>query len=262
MHAANGSERLADKTAIVTGGSSGIGRGIALAFAREGASVVVGDVREEPKDEGVPTPTAEAIRDAGGRAVYQEADVSDDDDAAVLVDRAVDEYGGLDVLVNNAGIVRRGSIEDVSEEDWYETMSVNLGGIFHCSRHAITHLRSAPEGRVVNVASQLGIVGTRNQAAYCASKGGVVNLTRQMAVDYSEEEITVNAVCPGPVRTSTVEPAMDEDASFREYVTTNTLTPRIGEPDDIGEAVVYLSTDEARFVTGHALVVDGGWSAH
>jgi NAD(P)-dependent dehydrogenase (short-subunit alcohol dehydrogenase family) len=252
---------LESRTAVVTGGASGIGRAIALAYAEEGARIAIGDVRADPREDADATPTHELIRERGGEAVFHETDVTDGDAARSLVEATHAEFGGVDVLVNNAGLSKRGEIEALDPADWQEIVDTNLTSVYHCSKAALPSLRESDAPRVVNVASQLGIVGTHDGAAYCAAKGGVVNLTRQMAVQYADDEITVNALCPGPVKTSMVAPQLESDDEFRAYVEERTLLPFVGEPEDVAHAAVFLASEGARYVTGHALVVDGGWTA-
>lgn len=252
---------LEGKTAIVTGGASGNGRGIAIELANAGADIAVGDVREEPKLDEHTTTTVEEVRDRGREAIFRETDVSNESDARDLVTATVEELGSLDILVNNAGIFPPGAIDEISSADWDETFDVNVKGIYHCSKHAIPHLRESDQARIVNLSSQLGMVGLAESSAYCASKGGIANLTRQMAIDYAEDEITVNAVNPGVIRTSMTKPQL-EDPEQRAEIENNTLLPYLGEPEDVGKAVTFLASEWAKYVTGHCLVVDGGWVAH
>jgi NAD(P)-dependent dehydrogenase (short-subunit alcohol dehydrogenase family) len=253
--------QLESRTAVVTGGASGIGRAVALAYADAGARVVIGDIRADPKEDAASTPTHELIHERGGEARFQETDVTDGAAAKALVEAARDKFGSVDILVNNAGIGKRGDVESLDEDDWRAVVDTNLTSVYHCSKSALPSLRESDAPRIVNVASQLGLVGTEGGAAYCASKGGVVNLTRQMAVEYAPDAITVNALCPGPVRTSMVAPQLDSDGDFREYVEERILLPFVGEPEDVAHAALFLASDGARYITGHALVVDGGWTA-
>lgn len=249
---------LDGRTAIVTGASSGIGRGIAQTLARAGASVSVADVREEPKGGGVPT--VETIRSDGGRSAFIECDVADRGDVDRLVDGTIDAFGDLDILVNNAGISHDGTLETTDEDTWAAVMEVNLTGVFRCSKAALPHLRGSEAPRIVNIASQLGLVGRQRRPAYCASKGGVVNLTRQLAVEYATIPILVNAVCPGVVRTPLTEDSL-ETPDERAFLEDRTPLPYFGEPEDIGGVVAFLSSDHARFITGASVVVDGGYLA-
>lgn len=250
---------LEGRTAVVTGAATGIGRAIALELAAEGAAVVVGDVHEEPKldREGEQT-TAGLIEARGGRARFVETDVREADDAAVLVEAAVEAFGGLDVLVNNAGVSLDGAVHETTPEEWRRVQSTNVDGIYHCSRAAVPHLAESESGRIINVASQRGLLGGAigRKAAYCASKGAAVQLSRQMALDYGTEGITVNALCPGPIETSMNDMSPEE----RERIADEYLaTPFVGQPEDIAHAAAFVASDEARFLTGHALVVDGGY---
>ena len=253
--------RLEDRTAVVTGGASGIGRGIAIAFAEEGANVAIGDLRREPLLEDAGDPTVDVLHEMGAGAVHVEMDVAEAEGAEALVDAAVDEFGGVDILVNNAAYFPKGTIETLSEEDWDRTFDVNVKGIFHTCRAALPHLRESDQPRIINLGSQLGMEGTRKDTpSYSASKGAVISLTRQLAVEYADEAITVNAICPGIVRTSSTIPKI-EDPVKGPILRENTLLPYFGEPYDIGRTAVYLATEDARYMTGHALVIDGGYIA-
>jgi len=252
---------LKDKTAIVTGGASGNGRGIAIELAKAGADVAVGDVREEPKLEKQTETTSEVVRSEGCDAIFRKTDVSEEGDAEALVDATIDELGEPNILVNNAGIFPPGSIDEISPEDWSRTFEVNLDGIYHCSKHAIPYLKEQKHARVINLSSQLGLVGLAESSAYCASKGGIANLTRQMAIDYADDRITVNAINPGVIKTSMTKPQL-EDPELRAAIEDNTLLPYLGEPSDVGQAAAFLASEWANYVTGHCLVVDGGWIAH
>lgn len=245
-------------TAIVTGGASGIGRGVALALADAGADVVVGDLQEASPDDEQSTVTA--IAEGGGNARYVQADVTEDDDAKTLVESALDWTGSVDILVNNAGIIHDGTVETTTEEDWNRTLDVNLTSIYRCSKHAIPALKESETGRIINIASQLGVVGRPEKAVYCASKGGVVNLTRQMALDYASEGITVNAICPGVIETDMTRTQLADEETRAEFAQHIPL-PFVGQPEDIAQAAVFVASEAARYMTGHALVIDGGWTA-
>lgn len=250
---------LEERTAIVTGGSSGIGRGICLKLARQGANVVVADVRSEPFMDG--KPTHEKIQEEGGEAVFIHADVSDEDSIKDMVYQAAERFGKIDILVNNAGVHHSASVTEETEEDWERTLGINLKGTFLCSKHVINHmLEEDIQGEVVNIGSIAGLVGYGESAAYCASKGGIVELTREMAIDYGAEGINVNAVDPGVIKTAMTE-EMREDDETRQYMEQNTVTPRLGEPEDIADAVAFLASERSDFITGENLVVDGGWTA-
>lgn len=254
-------QRLEGRVAVVTGAASGLGRAIALRFAEEGASVVVGDVRRDPREGGAPT--AELL---GERGLFLQADVSRGDDIDRLVGTAVDRFGRLDVMVANAGIAGRYSkpLLETTEEDWDAIMAVNLRGVFLCCKRAIGEmLEQEPvgevRGRVVNISSQHGMVGPPGHVAYAASKGGVVNLTRQLAVDYARHGILVNAVAPGKILTGSPE---QQDPDALAYARARTPFPRLGRPEDVAGAALFLASDDAGYVSGTNLLVDGGWMAY
>lgn len=252
---------LEEKTAIVTGGASGNGRGISIELAKAGADVAIGDIREEPKLEKHTSTTTEAVRSEGQDAIFCETDVSKEEDAKTLIETTVEELGEPNILVNNAGIFPSGAIDEISTEDWDRTFDVNLNGIYYCSKYTIPYLRKQDHARIINLSSQLGLVGLAESSAYCASKGGIANLTRQMAIDYADDRITINAINPGVIKTSMTKPQLD-DPEMRADIEANTLLPYLGEPEDVGQAAVFLASEWANFVTGHCLVVDGGWTAH
>jgi glucose 1-dehydrogenase len=253
--------RLEGRAAVVTGGASGLGRAIALRFADEGAFVVVGDVRDDPREGGEPTGGL-----LGERGRFVEADASSWDDIDRLVHAAVDARGRLDVMVCNAGIAGRYSkpLLDTTEEDWDAIMAVNLRGVFlGCKRAVAQMLEQEPigevRGRIVNISSQHGMVGPPGHVAYAASKGGVVNLTRQIAVDYGRRGILVNAVAPGKILTGSPE---QQNAETLEYSHARTPFHRLGRPDDVAGAALFLASDDSGYVSGTNLLVDGGWMAY
>jgi 3-oxoacyl-[acyl-carrier protein] reductase len=246
--------RLKDKVAIVTGGGTGIGRAIALRFGLEGAAVVVNGRRTAPIAE-----TAEAIRAAGGRAEAVAADVARPEACARLVRAALDAFGRLDVLVNCAGaVVRRVPAREASDDEWARTLEANLATAVRCSRAALPALALA-RGSIVNVASTAGAKGTPDNAAYAAAKAAVVNLTKSMALDEAPRGIRVNAVCPAWVETDLNRAYLE---GLRPSGARDALVARhplgLGRPDDVAWAALYLASDEARWVTGVALPVDGG----
>jgi glucose 1-dehydrogenase len=253
--------RLEGRTAVVTGAASGLGRAIALRFADEGARVVVGDVRREPREGGEPTETL-----LGERGVFLESDASRADDVDRLVSTAVERYGRLDVMVCNAGIAGRHSksLLETTEEDWDAIMAVNLRGVFlGCKRAVGEMLAQEPvdevRGRVVVISSQHGMIGPPGHVAYAASKGGVVNLVHQLAVDYGRQGVLVNAVAPGKILTGNPEGARPE---LLEYSHARTPFHRLGRPDDVAGAALFLASDDAGYVSGINLLVDGGWMAY
>ena len=259
--AADGSrnERLAGRVAVVTGGTSGLGRAIALAFAREGAAVTIGDVRERPAD-GAPS-TAEAIRSAGGRAAYEATDVTSRAAVEALVLRAVTEFGALDVMVNSAGVLSvLTSAVDKTEADWARVIGVDLTGVWFGCQAALRELiRQDRGGRIINISSRLALQGVApGRADYCAAKGGVSSLTRQLAVEAGPHGITVNAICPGFIVTNATRELAA--AGKLEEVRRRTPYRRLGTPEDVAGCAVFLASPESEFITGQNLVVDGGAS--
>jgi len=241
--------RLADKTAIVTGAASGIGQGTAAMMAREGARVVAVDINEVGLEQ-----TVESIRRDGWAATACVADVGRDDGARHMIQCAVETYGGLDILHNNAYWHAPGPVCDLAEADWDRTLDVCLKAIYLGCRHAIPVMRESGGGAIVNTASVHSLVGFRDYAAYDAAKGGVIGITRSVAVDYGPE-IRSNAVLPGAILTKAWD-GLDE-AVQRPYIDRPPMK-RLGLPEDIASAVVFLASEEASFITGASLVVDGG----
>jgi NAD(P)-dependent dehydrogenase (short-subunit alcohol dehydrogenase family) len=247
---------LAGKRALITGGASGIGRAMALLFAREGAAVAVVDL-----DEAGGEAVVGMIEDGGGQAIFVPCDVTQAQDCWRTVRQTVDELGGLDILVNNAGIIRRATVLDTTEEEWDRVMAVNVKSIFLFSKYAVPVMAQAGGGVIINTASGWGLVGGRRAVSYCASKGAVVNMTRAMALDHGEQNIRVNCICPGdtdtPMLRDEARQLGEADERFLEEAAQRPLR-RVGRPEDIAQAALYLASDEASFVTGTALVVDGG----
>src|SRR5438309_6924954 len=253
--------RLEQRVVVVTGGSSGIGRAIALRFADEGAHVVVGDVTQDPREGGE---TTESL--LGVRGFHLDSDVSRADDVERLVGAAVDRFGRLDVMVCNAGIAGRysKSLLETSEEDWDAIMSVNLRGVFLCCRQAIAEMvEQEPigeaRGRVIIISSQHGMIGPPGHLAYAVSKGGLVNMTHQLAVDYARRGVYVNAVAPGKILTGSPE---QQNPEALAYARARTPFPRLGRPDDVAGAALFLASDDSGYVSGVNLLVDGGWMAY
>ena len=253
---ARGSKGLRGMPALITGAASGIGRATALVFAREGAPVALVDLDAERGEAVVREITA-----GGGRAIFIRGDVSRADDCERAVREAAGELGGLRILFNNAGIIRRSTIVDLSEADWDRVIDVNVKSIFLMSRCAIPLLERAGGGSIINTASGWGIVGGPKAAVYCASKGAVVLLTKAMAIDHGPAGIRVNCVCPGDIDTpmlrSEAEQLGEPAERFLAEAARRPLS-RLGLPEDIAEAVLWLAGDASSFVTGSALVVDGG----
>ncbi|MFN7538221.1 MAG: SDR family NAD(P)-dependent oxidoreductase [bacterium] len=251
---------LEGKSALVTGGASGIGRATALAFAREGARVAVADILEDAAQN-----TVSEIKAMGGQALAIACDVTDDDAVKAMIARAVDAFGGLDCAFNNAGIapyqVNAGGqkIADVAPEAWRRLIDVNLTGVWLCLRHEVAQMRAQGSGGVIiNTASILGLVGTATSSAYVAAKHGVVGLTKTAAADHAEDNIRVNAVCPGYIETPMTEETMRRRG---ERILARVPMARMGKAGEIAEAVVWLCSPKASFVTGVSWAVDGGYTA-
>jgi NAD(P)-dependent dehydrogenase (short-subunit alcohol dehydrogenase family) len=258
--------RLGGKVALITGAGSGIGRAAALRFAAEGAAVAVLDVAAEAAAE-----TAELIAKEDGRALALAADVANAVQVEEAVGRAASEFGRIDVLYNNAGIVSPGSVEVAEEDDWDLAFDVNVKGTFLCSRAVLRHMPcdvggSAGGGSIINQGSVSALVGVPNLAAYCATKGAVVALTRSMAVDLASRGVRVNVICPGTVYTPLMEPMLhargdgDRAAGLAKTVAKYPLG-RLGTPDEIANVALFLASDEASFMTGSVLTPDGGMTA-
>jgi NAD(P)-dependent dehydrogenase (short-subunit alcohol dehydrogenase family) len=247
---------LAGKRALITGGASGIGRETALLFAREGAAAAVADL-DEVGGEAV----AQAITGEGGRAIFVRCDVTQAVDCERAVRLTVEKLGGLDILFNNAGIIRRASVLDTTEEEWDRVMAVNAKSVFLMSKYAIPVMEKAGGGVIINMGSGWGLVGGANAVSYCASKGAVVNMTRAMALDHGAQNIRVNCICPGDTDTPMLRnEARQLGVSDGDFLSEAAERPlrRIGRPGDIAQAALYLASDAAAFVTGATLVVDGG----
>ena len=249
--------RLAKKVAIITGAGTGIGRAIALAFAREGAKLVLVGRRKEVLES-----VAREIGKEKGIAVALSADISRSKEIERVVAHAVSQFGGINVLVNNAGLLHIGTAEQITEKQWDETFNINVRGLWLLSRAVLPEFRTAGGGSIVNVASVLGLNGARNRAAYAASKGAVVLLTKCMALDHGQENIRVNAICPSFVETDltaeVIRKAPNPEAVRRERVSVHPIG-RLGKPEDIAGLAIYLASDESSWVTGAALPVDGGY---
>jgi NAD(P)-dependent dehydrogenase (short-subunit alcohol dehydrogenase family) len=248
--------RLDGKVGLVTGGGSGIGRAAALALARAGARVVVADVSGESA-----LATARGVIDAGGDAWGTACDVASAAQVAALVAGAVDHYGGLHCAFNNAGIEGGPPgtfMHEYAEETWEQVIDVNLKGVWLCLKYEIASMLASGGGAIVNTASIAGLTGGGN-TAYLASKHGVIGLTRRAAVEYGPQGIRVNAVCPGSIRTPMLERLFGSVPEREQMLVTRTPLRRIGTADEVAQAVVWLCSDAASFVTGHPLVVDGGW---
>ncbi len=247
---------LANKVAIVTGGASGIGRATSLLFAQEGAAVLIAD-----RDEQAGRIVAAEITKSGSRAIFEPADVTLATDCRRIVERAIREFGRIDILFNNAGIIRRATVLDLSEEDWDRVMAVNVKSIYLLSREVIPLMQKQGGGVIVNTASGWGLTGGAKAAVYCASKGAVVLLTKAMAVDHGPQNIRVNCICPGDTDTAMLRGEAKQLGETNDrFLAEAAKRPlgRVGSPEEIARAALYLASDASSFVTGTALVVDGG----
>jgi len=251
------SKSFAGKVALVTGASSGIGRATALAFAREGAKVVVSDVVVDGGNE-----TVQLIKKAGGEAIFVKADVAETADVESLVQQTVATYGRLDCAHNNAGISGPlTTVTDTAESKWDRVIAINLKGVWMCMKYELQHMSKQGSGAIVNTASGAGLVGIAGASAYVASKHGVLGLTKTAALEYAKQGIRVNAVCPGVIETPMVQRLTDRHPSAAEAMVAGHPIGRVGKPEEIAEAVIWLCSEAASFVTGLAMSVDGGYVA-
>ena len=248
---------LKGKVALITGGAAGIGKATALLFAQEGAAVAIVD-----QDQLNGHAVAQTIMNQGGKALFSRGDVSQAADCKNAVEKTVQEFGGIHILFNNAGMIRRTTVLDTSEEDWNRVIAVNLNSVFLFSKYSLPYMIEAGGGVIINTGSGWGLVGGSKAVSYCASKAAVVNLTRAMAIDHGEQNIRVNCICPGDTETALLrgesrELGLDHEQMVKESATGRPLK-RIGHPEDIAHAALYLVSDYSSFVTGTTLVVDGG----
>jgi len=250
--------RLNEKVALVTGGGSGIGRASALAYAKEGARVVVADVNVERGQD-----TVRAIESAGGQALFVRADVSKRADVEAMINTTVESYGQLDCAFNNAGIEGAVGtpIADYPEDSWDKVMDINLKGVWLCMKYELAQMLKQGSGTIVNTASVAGLVGGPFGSAYYASKHGVVGLTKAGAIEYGKSGIRVNAGCPGVIRTEMADRLINDNQQIESAVTSLHPLGRLGTPEEVAHMVVWLSSDDASFVTGQAMAVDGGFVA-
>lgn len=244
-----------NKVVIVTGGSFGIGKATAIAFAKRGAKVVIADWIEDDS-------TLKEIQSGNGSAIFVKCDVSKNADVVELVKQTIETFGRLDIAVNNAGIEGiTAPTHECTEENWDKTININLKGVWLCMKHEITHMLKQGKGAIVNTASIAGLIGFPGLPAYVVSKHGLIGLTKTAALENAKQGIRINAVCPGVIRTPMVDRITEKDKTVEKKYEDMEPVGRMGEPEEVAEAIIWLCSDAASFVTGHAMAVDGGWIA-
>lgn len=247
---------LKNKVAIITGSRRGIGKAIALAFAKAGANVVVSDINLDDCNKVV-----EKIKAIGKKGLAVKADVSNPEDVSKMINLTTEKFGKVNILVNNAGIYMQKSLTDVTEQDFDRILDINLKGVFLCSKAAVPEMIKQGKGKIINITSIAGQVGFANSSAYCASKGAIINITRELALELAQYKINVNAIGPGVIETDMTKDLL-EDKAIKETLLANIPLNRIGEPEDIANAALFLASDNSDYITGITLFVDGGWLTH
>ena len=249
--------RLANKVTIITGAAGGIGLATAIRFAEEGAQVIAADIKEEGSGE-----TRDGLAsDPGGSIHRVQVDVSQADQVEDLVASTVDRFGRLDVIHSNAAIMLDGSVVDLPEEDWDAMFAVNVKGAYLCAKFGIPMMRRSGGGSFIITASANSFYAESDIAGYCATKGAAMQLTRAIAIDHGPQSVRANCICPGWIETPMSQPYLDENPDGRKFASKIAPLGRIGQPEDVAEVAVFLASDESRFVTGAALIVDGGWTS-
>ncbi len=245
------------KVALITGGGGGIGRAASLAFAHKGVKVAVADLNQESGEE-----TVKQVKDAGCEAEFFQVDVSDEDNVKAMIDSVIETFGGLHFGINNAGIEgAQHPLHEMPSDNWHRVVNINLSGVYYCMKYEIAHMLKNGGGAIVNTSSVAGLVGFASLAPYVASKHGVTGLTRNAAVEYSAQGIRVNSIHPGAIRTEMVARAIKDNPGLGDQIGSMHPIGRMGEPEEIANAMVWLCSDEAGFVTGHTMTVDGGMVA-
>lgn len=246
-----------NKVVLITGTSTGIGRETALKFALAGAKVMTADVNEDLGEQ-----TSRMINDAGGHSSFYKCDVSQPEQVKSLVNKTIDMCGKLDIACNNAGVEGKQAItSECSVENWDKIIDINLKGAWLCMKYQIPELLKNKGGAIVNVSSIAGLIGFPGLPAYVASKHGVVGLTKTAALEYADRNIRVNAVCPGPIMTPMLQRLMETTAEFKEQIVAGVPQHKIGEPKDVANTILFLCSDQATYITGQCLAIDGGWVA-
>ncbi|MBU0470190.1 MAG: 3-oxoacyl-ACP reductase FabG [Nanoarchaeota archaeon] len=249
--------KLKNKIIIITGSRRGIGFGIAQEMAKEGAKIVISDINQKECEKACKV----LEKKYNVKTLAVKCDVSNKDEVDNLIQQTIKKFKKIDILVNNAGIVKFGSVLDKTEKEWDLTLNINLRSVFFCTKAVVPHMIKQKSGKIISLASIAGFVGFDNISDYCASKGGIIAITKELALELAKYNINVNAIAPGIIETKMTQ-AMLKDKKQRENLLAQTPLGRVGKPADIGKAAVFLASDDSDFITGHTLVVDGGWLAH